>query len=191
MDYTNFVAQFKTHKDKEQFVKKHITTEYVPYANKLAEATTIAKNSTHIVINDKEIYKKNTPIMYFWTMVRLVSLYTDIEYPQDKVMDLYDSLSKNGCMAMILSLIPESEMSEFRALVDMCVADIYENERDTISFFESKFEALNMVFGGIADTLKDTLNSDEVKQMLKDKIVQFPNIETNSNSEEKETSENE
>ena len=187
MDYTSFVAQFKSHKDKEQFVKKHITTEYVSYVTKLSEAQKIANIATHILVGDKEIYKKDTPKMYFFTLCRLVRLYTDIEFADDKVVDMYDALSKNGVMALILSSIPESEMSEFRALVDMCVNDIYENERDITSFFDSKFDALSMVFESLSGTLKDTLNSDEVKQILKDKVIQFPGDESSIVEEKAET----
>ena len=168
MDYIKVVAQYKTSKDKESFVKKHIKRSYVPYAEKLSEAIEIANRSTHISIDDKVLYKKNTPIMRFMSIVRIIALYTDIECEQDKIVDMYDALSKEGLMVQLLSSIPETEISEFMSLVDMSVSDIYENERDLSALLDSKMTALELAMNTLLDSFQSTLEKIDAKQLLND-----------------------
>ena len=183
MDYIKVVTQYKTSKDKESFVKKHIKRSYVPYTEKLTEAIEIAKQSTHIVIDEKEIYKKNTPMTRFLSMIRIITLYTDIECEQDQVINMYDALSKEGLMVQILSSIPETEIGEFMSLVDMCIADTYENEREISTIVENKMEAINIVLSQVFSVLENTLSQPEVKEALEDKIKQFA-VKDNTNNNE-------
>lgn len=174
MEYTNFVIQYNTAKDKEAFCKKHVTTKYVPYADKMSKASGIAYASTHSVPDQPQIYKKNTPALYFSTIIRLLSLYTDIEYDEKNVVDVYDKLSECGALNILLSAIPESEVTEFRALVDMYVSDIYESERDISSVIENKMEAIRLVANTVLEPFGDTLNKIDVNELVKDKITPFP-----------------
>ena len=183
MDYIKVVAQYKTSKDKEAFIKKHIKTQYVPYVEKLREALNIANASTHIKVDSKQVYKKDTPMMRFLSMNKLVSLYTDITFDDSNVVGMYDALSKEGLMPLLLSSIPETEVSEFMSLVDMCVNDIYENERELSTIIENKLEAINLVVSQVFSTFEETLSQPEVKEALEDKIKQFTTKDNGTNNE--------
>lgn len=180
MDYIKVVAQYKTSKDKESFIKKHIKRSYIPYAEKLSEAIEIANRSTHMSVEDKVFYKKNTPIMRFMSMVRIIALYTDIECGQDKVVEMYDVLSKEGLMVQLLSSIPETEISEFMSLVDMSVSDIYENERDLSALLDSKMTALEFAMNTLLDSFQSTLENIDAKQLLNDIKNEQVNQEDNN-----------
>lgn len=173
MDYTKIITQYKTSKDKEGFIKKHLKKEYIPYAEKLLEALNIAKASTHIEIEGKNLYKKDTPMMRFLSMNKLISMYTDITFDDSNVVEMYDALSKEGLMPLLLSSIPETEVSEFMSLVDMCVSDIYENERELSTIVENKLEAISIVANEFFTLIGDTLSKDEVKNALEEKIKEF------------------
>lgn len=183
MDYTKIITQYKTSKDKEGFIKKHLKKEYIPYAEKLSEALNIAKASTHIEIEGKNLYKKDTPMMRFLSMNKLISMYTDITFDDSNVVEMYDALSKEGLMPLLLSSIPETEVSEFMSLVDMCVNDIYENERELSTIIENKLEAINLVVSQIFSTFEEALSQTEVKEALEDKIKQFATKDNGTNKE--------
>lgn len=164
MLYSEFNNKMKIAKDKEATAKKHIRRTYVPYSEKLAEAKKIAEISTHTVINDKAVYKKNTPIQYFLKITRLISLYTDIELTED-INKAYDSLAESKNLDLLISQIPESEITQFTTMVEMCVSDIYENERDLSSFIETKIEAFGLSLNQMVDSLKETIENVDMEQV--------------------------
>ena len=174
MDYTKFIAGYKTAKDAEEYTKKHIIKKYIPYATKLSIAKAIAQNCTHITIDDKTIYKKDTPAQYFTTIMQLIAQYTDIEFDGPIVAEVYDSLAEVGALNSLLCVIPESEVTELRALVDMCVSDIYDNERDLTSFFETKVEAINLSINQMLLSFSDTLAQLKETQENQDVENDFP-----------------
>ena len=168
MDYKQFIQGYKTNKEKEKYAEKHIIRKYVPYADKLSEALKIAEISTHDILdelNNKKIYKRNTPTQYFYTTVRLVLMYSDITYEDKEIVSMYDALSEVGALDALLSQIPETEITMFRTLVEMCVNDIYENERDTVSFLERKTDVLGIVFNQMLETFSDTLSKVDLEQL--------------------------
>ena len=168
MDFTKFIQQFKVAKDKEAFVKKHIVKQYISYGVKLTLAHSIAKTCTHISIDGKDYYKKDTPAQYFTTIMQLVKQYTDIAFEDSNIAAVYDALMEVGALSSILASIPESEVAEFRALVDMCVSDIYDNERDITSFLETKFEAINLSVEQIMNGLTEAIGAAQ------NNITEFP-----------------
>ena len=183
MDYEEFVQKYKVSKDKEAFAKKHIKRQYVPYVEKLSEAKKIANISTHVTIDKKIVYSKNTPILYFLKTTRLLALYTDVEIKEtDNINNAYDALAEIGAFDTLLSQIPEGEITQFTAMIDMCVADIYENERDIASFLDTKFEALGMILNTMLESFKQTLGDVNVEQLVKDNISKFPTPESNDNT---------
>ena len=181
MDDKKFVEQFKTLKNKEDLVRRHIKTYYVPYVEKLSNAIDIAKNTTHVEISGKQIYKKNTPSQYFFTIMRIIVLYTDIEFSNDEYIAAYDELNKNEIISMIFDNIPEKEITEFKTLVEMCVNDTYENERDISSLLENKLEAVNMVIGQIQEAFTDVLKQVDIQELMKnlpqkESVDEVPNV---------------
>ena len=182
MLYTDFIQKFKISKDKEALAKKHIKRTYVPYAEKLAESKKIADISTHATITTPSgtevVYKKDTPILFFLKTTRLLNLYTDIEQGETSdINKFYDSLAEIGAFDILLSQIPESEVTQFSAMIDMCVSDIYENERDLSSFLDTKFEAISMVLSTMLESIKETVKDTNIEQLIQNNISKFPDSE--------------
>ena len=69
------------------------------------------------------------------------------------------------------------------SLVDMCIADTYENEREISTIIENKMEAINIVLSQVFSVLENTLSQPEVKEALEDKIKQFA-VKDNTNNNE-------
>ena len=114
-------------------------------------------------------------------MIRIISLYTDIEYQPDKSLEMYDALSKNGLMVLLLSSIPETELSEFMSLVDMCVNDIYENERDITAIVESKAEAIRLGANQLLNSMTNAFSQENIKELFETKLKEYS--ETNAKTE--------
>ena len=181
MEYTKFVQQYKVAKDKEAFVKKHITKTYVPYVEKISKASGIALSCTHAVLGQPELYKKDTPSQYFGTIMRLIEMYTDITFADSDVVKVFDTMAEQGIIDIILSSIPENEVTQFRSIVDMCVSDIYENERDISALIDTKLTSISLVFNTMLESVQNILNDPEIKENLKNSISNFP---TNNNKNE-------
>ena len=98
--------------------------------------------------------------------MHLITQYTDIQYDASIVPQVYDALMESGAMQVLLSSIPESEVTEFRTLIDMCVSDIYENERELSSFLETKFDAISLTIEQITSSIQDTLSKLQENEML-------------------------
>lgn len=173
MEYKQFITGFKNSKDKEAYAKKHVKVSYVPYADKLTEAKKIADIATHVEINGKKVYKKNTPIQYYLTTVRILMLYTDITSEGNDI-EMYDQLVSTDAITPLFSHIPESELAQFKAMIDMCVSDIYENERDLVSFLETKIEAIGLTTDTIIQSLSEVISKNEETKEVGNNVVDFP-----------------
>ena len=69
----------------------------------------------------------------------------------------YDSLNENGLIAIIFNEIPESEVSEFKTILDMMLNDLVQNKLSIPAFISSQVER----FGDIVGTL---LSADVLSQ---------------------------
>lgn len=146
------------------FIKKRIITDYVEYSKKIAECKEIIKNSNYKTIelngHEKTIYYKNTPNQYFSFICRLIINYTDIDILQDNVVVNYDLLNKSGLLTIILSAIPETELSEWTRLLEMIDSDEYENNRSLVSYIDNKLDALELTSETIIQTLDQVLKDN-------------------------------
>lgn len=158
MDYIKFIGQYKTAKDKDAFIKRHITTTYLPYPTKMSEAKQIAMISSHV--NEKEgklgEYKRDTMAQYFWTQIRLITNYTDIKAAEgESTVGMYDELSESGALEDIIKAIPSSEVTMFTSMVQMAMDDVYLYERDLPSYLETKMQAITMALGALSEGLTE------------------------------------
>lgn len=152
-------------------VSKHITTKYLPYAEKMAEAREIAERSTHIKENGQQIFYMNTPMQFHLLIQRIIARYTDIEI-ENPVED-FDTLNEAGAIDAIVQAIPQREYAEFDTIVKMSISDIMENERSFAGFLDTKFNALKILFDSV-------LEDDQIKEAITSatqNIVQFPTNE--------------
>ena len=163
MDYSIFLTQFKAAKDKESVMKKHIKTEYISFATKMAECKEIVKRSNTKVVDGEEIFAVDSISRYFGFVMRLFALYTDITWDDTIIVEAFDALNKNGAVDMLSSCIPEREYTEFSTILQMAQDDYMMNNRDIVPFLETKINALSETIGVILDSFSSAAisNGDE------------------------------
>ena len=155
-----FIKTYKANskaKDKtfEDFIDKHITTKYVPYMTKCVYCDSIIKTTCYTKIEDKEIVKINTPSRFLYFTMRLIELYTDIEFMPEEVVQTYDKLNEIGAIDTIIAAIPKAEYDEFDTLLKMKLDDFYSNVYSVTALFFNLKESFSISEEAIGEALKE------------------------------------
>ena len=166
-----FVKTFKVNskaKDKtfEDFIKKHITTQYISYLEKCVYCDGIIKSSSYIKDGDKEIVKIDSSRRYLFFIMRLIQLYTDLDIKNENgynPVDDYDKLNEVGAIEALIAAIPQSEYTEFSTLLDMKMDDFIENEYSIKAFAYNLKESLKISEDIINSVLADLQKKSEEK----------------------------
>ena len=158
------VEEFVTNYNKTKNIEKHITKTYLPYVEKIALCDKILKFTCYEEISkDKKIFKINTPLRQSIFLLSMVDQYTDIDINWQNPLNDFDELSETKLLGEIIKAIPESEITQFSSLLDMCLDDLMTNTRDLISWIESKGESLGMALNAILEVV---MNSEELKPII-------------------------
>ena len=148
----------------EDFVKKHITTKYVGFITKSVYCDNIVKASCHIKDGDREFVKINSTNRYLFFVMRLLQLYTDIEFKEEDIVTEYDKLNEVGAINELIAAIPESEYSEFSTLLNMKMDDFRENEYSLTALVYN----LKQSFSLSEEVINEVLNSPEVQAKIEE-----------------------
>lgn len=136
-----------------------LTTEYVPYITKIAECKNIAEITSHKEVAGKKIFSIDSPIRHLWYIMKIVDLYTDIEFEPNDIADAYDILMQNGVLDALFSgeeqIIPNGELVEFKQVMDMVMDDLYENEHSVSSILCGLKDSLGMTLGTMLDAMEE------------------------------------
>ena len=152
MNYKDFLKEYNEAEDKNKadILRKHLTTEYLPFETKLTEGKEIARRA--MSANDGRVIR-NTPMLFYLFAIRSIALYTDIECDNDDVLDMFNEFNKSGIFDLFfMQIVPQREYSEFHNYVLQCSDDYYENNMGTSQYLDRKLAAYSMV-------LNETLNS--------------------------------
>lgn len=144
-----FVKTYKANskaKDKtfEDFINKHITTQYINFATKCVYCDGIIKASCYTKNGDREFIKINSANRYFFFVMRLIDLYTDIDISDEDVISDYDKLNEVGAINTLMAAIPKSEYSEFSTILNMKMDDFRDNEYSLVGFLYNLKESLSL-----------------------------------------------
>lgn len=114
----------------ENFIKKHITTDYISFLQKEAICTSIVEVTTHIESGNKKIIKVNSTSRDLMYIMRLIDLYTDIkiDFTDTNFVKQYDELNKIGALDMLINSIPKNEYAEFNKILNKKMDDFRDNE---------------------------------------------------------------
>lgn len=142
-----------------------LATEYVPYVEKVAQCKGIV-NATQYknITEDKKIFVADTPTLKLFQTMKLVALYTNIEFEDEKLVEAYDILNKNGILDRLFGeggIVPEREQVEWKMIMDMTIDDTYENERSQGAIFGGLKESLGMVIGSVLDGMAEAIEEAE------------------------------
>ena len=130
----------------ENFIKKHITTDYIDFLQKDTICASIIKATTHVQSTDRNIVKVNSASRYLLFIMRLIDLYTDIEidFTETNFVKQYDELNKVGAIYVLINSIPENEYAEFDTILQMELNDFRENEYSLTAFLYNLKESLTL-----------------------------------------------
>lgn len=131
----NFIKVYKANlkaKDKtfEDFIKKHITVQYVKFLEKNMWCDSAISSTCYTTVGNKKIVKMNSVARHVLFTMKIIDLYTDIDisFEDGKVMEQYDELNEIGAIEVLIGAIPETELEEFNILLNMKLNDLRDNE---------------------------------------------------------------
>lgn len=129
----------------ENFIKKHITTDYINFLDKEVMCGSIVEATCHDP-NNRQIIKINSVGRYLLYVMRLIDLYTDIEvdFTESNFVKQYDELNKVGAFDILINSIPETERAEFDVILSMKMDDFKENEYSLTAFLYNLKQSLTL-----------------------------------------------
>lgn len=138
----------------DEFVKEHITNEYVPYETKCDIAGAIIDTSYHEDYSDnsgktsRKLYI-NSPSRYLLTCISVVDLYTDIKRDKtnSNILADFNRLNKAGLIDKIIANIPECEIDELNMVIDMTAKDLMTNEYEPHAFIREQISRFGELIG--------------------------------------------
>lgn len=161
MKIDEFIRKYNSAKDKEKFLAGCIKKTYIPYHEKVADCQRII-NAT---MESDGVFRVNTPAQFMIFTVNVISKYADIEY--DDVLTTFEKLDELNLINGIISHIPEREYSTYNTLLSMTQDDYMENNRNFISFIETKVKALGLSMDAILEVIQKYVPQD-VPEMLEE-----------------------
>ena len=200
MTIKNFVNEYTKRADqlKEQYLKENLKiTSYVPFLRKDAIAQVIVDRSTYKYDNytkeDGTIGNRKTDKIQINSITQyilfcrvLIENYTNLEIETKEFVEEYDALKECGLLDKLMvgnenvpPMIPVSEISELRTLIDMKQKDELTNRCEIHNFISGQVTRfgelagvlLNPVFDKISEQLENI--SDEDVDKIKEKANDF------------------
>ena len=193
MKILEFVEKYnnmETQQLKDRFVKDEVKiTPYVSIIKKDAYAQLIVDKTTfeQEAYDDNGVtkYRKtdkiqiNSVARYIHFCRAVIELYTDLEIDEDDkgFIKGYDALKSSGLLDVLMvgSLIPMSELSEFKTILTMKQSDIQFNETTTQAFISKQIgrisDLANATLTPLVDVVNkkiDSLSNNELKKILDD-----------------------
>lgn len=182
-----------TDKLKEDYLKENLKiTTYLPFIKKDALAQNIV-NATTYKFEDyanedgttgrrrtNQIQVNSTAQMLLFYRV-IIENYTDLEVETEGFYEEYDALNESGVLFELTadfeghpSLIPASEISELRGMIDLKQRDEMTNQYETHSFISNQVERFGTLIGV---TLKPVLEkiSEQIENMSEEDVEKFTN----------------
>lgn len=161
MNISEFVNGYKLAKDKTKYVMSRITTKYLPYEMKQAQAKLITDYSMYKTVNDKNIFWMNTPLQYQLFTQTVVKMYTDIDLTDGAddngaILRGFNTLEESGAMSDIIQAIG-SDFNVFQTVLKMNVDDAIANN-SLMNWIDTKAEAFTIVLGTLQDAIMELQN---------------------------------
>lgn len=166
MNIELFIKQMNT-EHKENVLEKHITRQYVPLEEKIAEAQKIIQMSCYkdMIGNDGKVQKMfwvDSNKQHFLTVLALIRMYTDLTISDDPLKD-YNAIAEKGYEDILMMALPNKDVIAFMNIVD----NVYEDEYENVNSIQGRIK--NLIFGfeniiqkSITNMISDQDNGGEV-----------------------------
>lgn len=165
MKISEFLLRYNKADDeaKQKLVADHIKHPYVPYETKVAHCEMIAERT---MMQDGKV-KLNTPARYMLLIVVFIQDHMDLEYGDIDNVAMFNKMEEVGADDLICAML-DSEFKKYRAVLDMCVDDLLDRERNYVDFVSNAIDAFS-------STWADIING--VEQFVKDNQAETPKVE--------------
>ena len=200
MTIKNFVNEYTKRADqlKEQYLKENLKiTSYVPFLRKDAIAQVIVDRSTYKYENytkeDGTIGNRKTDKIQINSITQyilfcrvLIENYTNLEIETKEFVEEYDALKECGLLDKLMvgnenvpPMIPVSEISELRTLIDMKQKDELTNRCEIHNFISGQVtrfgELIGITLKPVMDKISEQLEnmSEEDVEKIKEKTNDF------------------
>lgn len=161
MKVKEFINKCETSKDLDKTMEEVVTVTYLPYAEKINLCEKIL-NTTCYTNTEPKLFKINSPARKMLLMLSFVDKYTDIEIDWNNVLQDFDDLSRSHYIGMLLSKIDEAEIQQCYSILEMMLDDLITNERDLVSYIDTKIEAARLAF----ETISSAITPEMVNELV-------------------------
>lgn len=163
--YINQVIKIKPH---VSYVARDVVAKQIIDAAHFSfpEGIDITNISEDELKNIEKVPKINRSSQYVMSALMLVDLYTNIKIDFAKGAFQYDKLVESGIINYVLENVPESEINEFKMLIDYKYDEYYQKYFSMKAYVDSKLSSLESVIGMLTDII--TTSIDEIS---KDKVI--------------------
>ena len=169
--YINQVVKIKPH---VSYVARDVVAKQIIDAAHFSfpEGIDITNISEDELENIEKVPKINRSSQYIMSALMLVDLYTNIKINFAKGAFQYDKLVESGIINYVLENVPESEINEFKMLIDYKYDEYYQKYFSMKAYVDSKLNDLELVINTLTDMITTTLSKIDEKKLnrLVDKI---------------------
>lgn len=152
MIISKFITEYSEARMKEECIKKHIITKYLPYEQKMAICKNIIESADYtpfVDVVEKKYYCPNTPMRYVLFCMSIVDAYTDIELEQidsgRDVMGGFNQLDSNGVFEVLFKELCK-EYNTMTTVLEMMENDYYNKENCLVGFLSSKIDSIKGLY---------------------------------------------
>ena len=163
MTVENLVKEIKEKRDWDKYLSGIVNVSYIPYETKIARCEQIINISSYIEINNKKVYRVNTPIKFVLTTLTLINEYTDIDidFTEGNFLRDFNLLDQNELIEKIIAVLPRHEYDTWMLVLQMMSDDKQENERSLISYLDSKLATFNITLDNALSALSNLNETNE------------------------------
>lgn len=162
--YINQVVKIKPH---VSYVARDVVAKQIIDAAHFSfpEGIDITNTSEDELKNIEKVPKINRSSQYVMSALMLVDLYTNIKIDFAKGAFQYDKLVESGVINYVLENVPESEINEFKMLIDYKYDEYYQKYFSMKAYVDSKLNDLELVINTLTDMITTTLSKIDEKKL--------------------------
>lgn len=167
---------------RDEFVNGLLKVTYVPYLTKVETCNLIINNSWYyndVYTNKKKLHITSTATFVLYVLM-LIKTYLDIEVDMKNYLTEYDLLNNGDYLGILMEVIPENELAEFRTILEMVKDDVLQNEYYAGAYVKDRLdnlaEAMKLTIAPAVEQL-----SEVMKNVDENKVADFLGKMENSN----------
>ena len=155
MTVQEFVDEYKNSPDKQSELKKHITRDYIPFAEKQVIANTMISKTINTTEHEMKYIDWNLYDINF--VLSIVLLYTDLQINSENPLNDYDLLEQISFSENVKQCIYE-DYKRFRQVYEMSAKTFRQSEQ---SNYEMICKFINNIMTSVSSLMSITQGADD------------------------------